>query len=468
MIKQARILLLIFAFILSACGVSGAAEPTPTPAPTPIVAQKPTYTVARGEVTRTLRLTGRVTPVQQQDLFFRADGFVREVYVKRGDTVNEGDVLARLDDPEKFLADLSAAELALEQARVDLEKLILEAPVKAAEAQQALVEAELELKKAQNRRTYMNYDKVADDLIIQKAEAEYLTAKQRVKEAQKAFDAVAHKKLTNPERMAAVEALLAAKQEMDRALSLYNWYLLPHSPADVAQADADLALAEAEYTTALAEWERLKDGPDEHDLRLAEAKVADAEARLAIAQKALENIELRAPFSGQVLSIALTPGSQVTAFRPVLTMADPSQLNITAFPTQEELRDLGVGQPAVIQLSSRQGQNLTGRITQTPIAETTGGQEQGQQQDQALHIALDDPDIPLTLGEVASITIQVESREDVLWLPVAALRTFQGRDFVFVEENGIQRRVDVVLGLRSNERVEIVEGLQEGQTVIGQ
>jgi hypothetical protein len=73
----------------------------------------------------------------------------------------------------------------------------------------------------------------------------------------------------------------------------------------------------------------------------------------------------------------------------------------------------------------------------------------------------------MTLGEAASAVIEVEKRENVLWLPPAALRIFQGRDFVFVEENGVQRRVDVLLGLSSADRVEILEGLSEGQTVLG-
>jgi multidrug efflux pump subunit AcrA (membrane-fusion protein) len=59
-------------------------------------------------------------------------------------------------------------------------------------------------------------------------------------------------------------------------------------------------------------------------------------------------------------------------------------------------------------------------------------------------------------------------RQDVLWLPPQALRTFQGRDFVFIDDNGLQRRVDVRLGLRSDDRVEILSGLLENQVVIGQ
>src|SRR5512135_2684236 len=79
--------------ILSACssGVSDA-EPTPTPLPTPVVAEKPTYIVQRGPVTKSLEFTGRVGPVKQQDLFFRTDGFVRNVKAERNAQVKSGDL----------------------------------------------------------------------------------------------------------------------------------------------------------------------------------------------------------------------------------------------------------------------------------------------------------------------------------------------------------------------------------------
>ena len=63
----------------------------------------------------------------------------------------------------------------------------------------------------------------------------------------------------------------------------------------------------------------------------------------------------------------------------------------------------------------------------------------------------------------------LEEKENVLWLPPAALRTFQGRTFVVVQdEDGSQRRVDVRTGIESNERVEILEGLEERQLIIGE
>jgi multidrug efflux pump subunit AcrA (membrane-fusion protein) len=54
----------------------------------------------------------------------------------------------------------------------------------------------------------------------------------------------------------------------------------------------------------------------------------------------------------------------------------------------------------------------------------------------------------------------------VLWLPPQAVRTFEGRKFVVVQEGDGQRRVDVKIGIQSEDRVEIEEGLKEGQVAV--
>jgi multidrug efflux pump subunit AcrA (membrane-fusion protein) len=64
------------------------------------------------------------------------------------------------------------------------------------------------------------------------------------------------------------------------------------------------------------------------------------------------------------------------------------------------------------------------------------------------------------------MTVELERQEGTLWLPPQAVRTFEGRSFVVVQEGGAQRRIDVRIGIRSDDRVEILEPLEEGQTVI--
>ena len=69
---------------------------------------------------------------------------------------------------------------------------------------------------------------------------------------------------------------------------------------------------------------------------------------------------------------------------------------------------------------------------------------------------------------LAMVVIVLEEKESVLWLPPAAIRTFQGRDFVVVQLEEGQKRVDVLLGIITDERVEIVQGLEEGQIIVGE
>jgi multidrug efflux pump subunit AcrA (membrane-fusion protein) len=87
---------LSLALLVSSCSEQGG-QSTPTPVPTPIAIQKPTYQVQNGTVANVLRLQGRVYPVNQQDLFFRSDGYVRTVNFSGGDRVNAGDMVAELE-----------------------------------------------------------------------------------------------------------------------------------------------------------------------------------------------------------------------------------------------------------------------------------------------------------------------------------------------------------------------------------
>lgn len=56
----------------------------------------------------------------------------------------------------------------------------------------------------------------------------------------------------------------------------------------------------------------------------------------------------------------------------------------------------------------------------------------------------------------------------MLWLPPAAIRTFQGRTFVVIEAANGQRRADVRLGIQSPTRVEILEGVGVDEVIIGE
>ena len=75
-------------------------------------------------------------------------------------------------------------------------------------------------------------------------------------------------------------------------------------------------------------------------------------------------------------------------------------------------------------------------------------------------------DFSLEDGDLMRVNIVLDHKEDVIWLPPQAIRTFEGRRFVIVQEEGFQQRVDINIGIESDDRIEIEEGLEEGQIVV--
>ena len=88
--------------------------------------------------------------------------------------------------------------------------------------------------------------------------------------------------------------------------------------------------------------------------------------------------------------------------------------------------------------------------------------------DNATHITvLDDlAKANLGLGDLVRVIIVLERKDNVLWLPPQAIRKFEGRQYVLVQDDSGQHRVDVQIGIVSNDRVEISDGLSEGQEIV--
>jgi multidrug resistance efflux pump len=301
---------------------------------------------------------------------------------------------------------------------------------------------------------------------LEKFRTDYAITKQSLEAAQSLYDQLASRPETNLERSNALNALLDARRLHYIATVNLNWAEGNLTQTEIDQMEINLALAQGNYDKAEAEvalWE--EDNPTS-ELAMAELTLADAEARFNMAEKALEAVELRAPFGGQILSMGIAPGTSVNAFQVVLTLADPEELEIRALPTAEDLAKISLTQSAVVRLPSQSNEEFPATITSLPP--TAGLSDGNNNLDNSVHFQLEDDSIPLVLNDAVVVTITIDKREDVLWLPRAALRSFQGETFVYVEVGDVQRRVNVTVGLEGTDRVEIVSGLEENQIVIGQ
>lgn len=228
-----------------------------------------------------------------------------------------------------------------------------------------------------------------------------------------------------------------------------------------------IAIQQKDVEMAALEVERLSAGIDPlmvSDVTRAELAVEKLLAEIAESQ-------IVAPFDGQLLSISLTPGQAISAYMPVATIADISNLEVSADLVSNQMEGLSEGMVASIFLTSRPGVTIPAEVRQLPYPYGSGGTGQTvEDMDKSTRIAIDESstDEGFGLGDLVRVTVELERKADVLWLPPQALRTFDGRRFALLQDGDVQRRVDVTVGIQTPERVEIIDGLEEGQLVVGQ
>jgi hypothetical protein len=187
------------------------------------------------------------------------------------------------------------------------------------------------------------------------------------------------------------------------------------------------------------------------------------------ARKKVDDGRVIAPQSGQVLALSIGEGDEAQAFTSVVEIADPSKLEIAADLPDTQMRQLAEGQPVNISLLSRPDVIMPGVLRRLPAPYGSGGSGAVQEQDRTTRFQVDDTKgQTLTAGAVAKIRVVLEHKDNVLWLPPDAVRSFEGRRFVVVREGDRERRVTVKVGIETDERVEILEGVKEGDVVVGQ
>ncbi len=446
--------LLVAALVLAGCTILPTARPragaqqdaTPTPIPTPIVPNKPVYKVQSGTVVRKLQFTGRIAPVQEKELFFRASGRVHSVLVKTQDTVQAGQILSDLENDSlqrdliSARLDLTRAQSLLEQAKVDQEDNI-----KRAQVQLDIARQNLAITQGQDPTPRKTQAEVA----LRKAQIE-------VARAQSAYDAIASRpdKGQLPQSAALEQATLNAKSaQADYDLALQS--LATHSH-EVAIGQEQVQLAQL----ALDALQRGVDPMLQNDVERADLNVKKLEA-------ALTDSQLIAPFDGIVTSVGVYEGRAAEAYNPVMTISDPTSLEIRVDSSNTSTTELAVGQPATVTLVGKPGVELAARIRQLPYS---GAAAAGQDADKSIHLSFvgDTSSAGYQLGDLARVAVTLEQKDNVLWLPPAAIRTFEGRKFVVVQDGNVQTRVDVKIGIEGDDRSEILDGLTEGQTVLGQ
>lgn len=206
----------------------------------------------------------------------------------------------------------------------------------------------------------------------------------------------------------------------------------------------------------------------EYEVELAEIALEEASVAMEDLEDAIADAQIVSPLDGQVLSITLAEGRAVTAYETVAVVADMRELEVNAELGSQQMQSLAEGMSVVVSLVSQPGLEVEGYVRQLPYP-YGGGSKEVQGGDNYTHVELNIPEsgAAFELSDLVRVTVVLERKEDVLWIPLQVVRTFEGRKFVVVQDGEVQRRVDVKLGIQGEDRVEVQEGLSEGQVVVG-
>ncbi len=340
----------------------------------------------------------KVAPRQHATLSLPTGGLVAEALVAEGDGVEAGQVLLRLDAAQQKAAVLQAeAQLQRAQAQRDESRAgprpqqiaKAKAAVEVAQANLAQVKEEAypeevaaaraELTAAQARLQKVLDGPTEDEIKV--AAYELRRAELSLKTAQEAYDEVAYRADIGllPQAIKLEQATI----NYETARARYNIAVEGPTEADIAEAQArvaqvqerltnllrgasqaDVAAAEAEIRRAQAELDLLEAGERPEAIAMAQADVAAAQAELERAKAALAETELRAPFSGTVVSFDSRAGEYVEPGASIVQLADLSAWQIeTDDLTELSVVDICVGAPAVITVDALPGLEIEGRVT---------------------------------------------------------------------------------------------------------
>ncbi len=184
-IPVSLLLLFFLSVLLTACSSAGSQAPTPTPLPPLVDYEKAIYTVQRGPIVAEKDLMGDIVPARQDELFFRASGYVTRVVVKAGDKVKKGDLLAEMQIDD-LMNQLQQARIDYEVAQANLSKdgAEREYDLRKAKADVVILQKQVELVKIELAQSYgiekekaqLNLDIVQENLALAETALKVLTA----------------------------------------------------------------------------------------------------------------------------------------------------------------------------------------------------------------------------------------------------------------------------------------------------
>lgn len=370
-----------------------------------------TATVEQVNLPVTISANGTVQPERSVNVSPKTSGKLRQLLVKEGDRVQEGQILAYMDD-SNLRGQYTQAQGQLAQARANLERTL-----------------------AGNR---------SQDIAQAQAQVESDKA-----------------------------ALWQADRTFQQNQQLYGSGAINQRDFNTSLAARDQAAAQLTRSQQALALQRA--GSRREDIDQARAQVTTAEGQLQTIQAQINDTIIRAPFSGIVTKkfadpgafvTPTTSGSAVTSATSSSILALASNNQVVANVAESNIAQIKLGVPATIQADAFPGQSFNGRVIQIAAQSTTVQNVTSFE----VKSSVADPKNVLKGGMSVNVDFNVGTLKNVLVIPTVAITRQEGASGVLVlgREQG-KRRPDfrpITTGVTVNDKTVVLSGLKAEERVL--
>jgi multidrug efflux pump subunit AcrA (membrane-fusion protein) len=265
------------------------------------------------------------------------------------------------------------------------------------------------------------------------------------------------------------KALLDARAKVNNARAVYERRRVLFekggiSKKDLDESQLDLTTAEDELRLQEQTVALRSRSLNPNDRRLAEARTAQAQQHLATLDAQLSYATIRSPITGIVTDQFQYEGEFASAGGKLVTIADTSTVIVKAPFADTMVAQLKTGDAATVLPTDSSAEEMKGQITllsrsSDPTNRTV-----------EVWVTLGNGEGKLRANGAAQVTVFANSKNDAIVVPASAV-TLEASNanegtVMVVDPQNVAHETKVTVGIRTADKIEIVEGLQGGETVV--
>lgn len=413
------------------------------------------YVASIGDITVGIDGSG-VIKLKREEQTFKEVAVFGKYYVKVGDAVKKGDILAELsmkdlEDKQSEIKDrLKEAQNVLSKAKSDKELFEAEADKKVKDIR-GNSEAVYNSKTSEIKGLIDNLNNkifsIEDKIVTLKQEKEKLES-----EAQNENNTTRIDKI-NEEISAYQEESNKLKSDLDIEKSALSG-LETERNREVAKENEDIELLKRQ---------------NESQIKSLQGALESAQNSFDKINKELEEVnsliaspKLEATLDGVVLSTPYLPGETISTAKPVVEIGDMTKPALTLFVDSIDVIDISEGQEVSFYVDAYPEDTFTGKVESRSYV-------QDENKKLEVRVTVDENDAELLEGMGASATIIIKQKKDILTLSNKAIKLKDNKQCVKVRnaEGKVEER-EITTGFSDGRISEILSGLNDKEVVISE